>query len=554
MSRNLIISVLLAAAGGLHAIPAPDFTITDSNGKTHNLYADYVNKGKVVVLEIFFTTCPPCATHAPHWQSLYESVKNDYGSQVEFFILSNKNADLNSAVAQYKVNKSLTMPGAGSDGGSLAAVQPYENGQFGTFYGTPTFVVITPGTGEVIFDVRGSGASSTMNLLRQQVDQLLAGGCTIETIHGDTLKRYQITVAPPAGNSIVHQVTNGFFSTENIPGLPPLPFFTVTPYKNDDPLNGVSTFDLLQINKQILGVEPFLKPWQFVAADANNSGTITTFDIVELRKLILGIYDSLPNSPSWVFSPPFDTLSPLECPYFITIKKGDVNGNADPAGLLQPEDRGETQGLWLDWRAVPAGETVRLTVRTGARQTWQGMQFALQYDPEALVVKSVSSDVLSGLDNASWHDQNGRLSLSWFAVDAVDVPARGEVLTLEVEALRPLEEGDGFLPDAKPLRAEAYTPEGRVVPIAWHFQNGFAEAGKIAPNPARGHFTVWVEQAVAEDAMLEMTGSDGRVVFRQRVLLTPGANSIDVWPNALESGLYALHLGGRLIGKVVWTP
>src|SRR6266545_5585444 len=40
--------------------PAPDFTATDINGKTHKL-GDY--KGKIVVLESYNYDCPFCANH-----------------------------------------------------------------------------------------------------------------------------------------------------------------------------------------------------------------------------------------------------------------------------------------------------------------------------------------------------------------------------------------------------------------------------------------------------------------------------------------------------------
>jgi hypothetical protein len=40
-----------------------------------------------------------------------------------------------------------------------------------------------------------------------------------------------------------------------------------------------------------------------IAADANNSQTITTSDIIMLRRLILSIVDDLPNNTSWRFVP-----------------------------------------------------------------------------------------------------------------------------------------------------------------------------------------------------------------------------------------------------------
>src|SRR5690349_5737231 len=69
------------------AQPAPDFTITDSHGAQHHLYADYLNQGKSVMIKIFFTTCPPCNSIAPLMEPLYQEWgAGDY--DVEFFELS----------------------------------------------------------------------------------------------------------------------------------------------------------------------------------------------------------------------------------------------------------------------------------------------------------------------------------------------------------------------------------------------------------------------------------------------------------------------------------
>lgn len=69
------------------------------------------------------------------------------------------------------------------------------------------------------------------------------------------------------------------------------------------PFNGVTSFDLVLISKHILGLEPFTDPYNFIAADANNSGSITTFDITTIRKVILGIEDNFPGDRSWRFVP-----------------------------------------------------------------------------------------------------------------------------------------------------------------------------------------------------------------------------------------------------------
>jgi peroxiredoxin len=47
--------------------PAPDFTLTDIDGKTHKL-SDY--RGKEVVVEIWATWCPTCKLEIPHLKEL----------------------------------------------------------------------------------------------------------------------------------------------------------------------------------------------------------------------------------------------------------------------------------------------------------------------------------------------------------------------------------------------------------------------------------------------------------------------------------------------------
>ena len=557
MFKKLILPVFLAACFSLSAAPAPDFTITDSDGNTRQLYADFVNQGKIVVLEIFFINCPPCVTHAPHWQTLYTNMKAQYPGQVEFLMLSNKNADNNAAVAQYKISKGLTMPAAGSNGGSLAAVQPYESGQFGPFYGTPTFVVIQPGTGEVVFDVRGSGPAATMDLLSQEIAQLLQAlpKCHIKTYQNDTLQNYAMTVSLPGGVSANKQITDGDFSLEDFPGLPNIPFYQAVPAKNNDPLNGVSTLDLLQINKQILGIEPFLYPWQFVAGDANGSGTLTTFDIIELRKLILGVYDSLPNVNSWVFSPPMDTISPLECPVFYAIKKGDVNGNADPAGATgNAENRsGNHLPVLLENPWMEAGAINRIHLRAGASGAYQGLQLAMRFDPDAFQVLRVESDRLPGFGPEAWHEAGGRLALSWFG-EAAALPIFDPVITLEVRALRSGRVGEMLVLEQALLRAEAYRADGQIEPLEWQVEQGDEAGTGIWPNPAKGSFFVKMPPGVVDSrVVIQMVDGFGRVAYEQVAAVRAGTERVEMRPAVGGAGVYWVVVDGVLAGKVVWT-
>ncbi|MBK9335074.1 MAG: HYR domain-containing protein [Lewinellaceae bacterium] len=242
---------------------------------------------------------------------------------------------------------------------------------------------------------------------------------TLKTETGDGIEDASVEISGmhptlPPHNQIAMTDHSGLFQFLFVPTLGS---YTVTPLKDNDPLNGVSTFDLVLINKHILGLEPLNSPYKMIAADANNSKSITTFDIVELRKLILGLYTDLPDNTSWRFvdeafvfpnpSNPFQTLFPETTPLpdlsptvaldqkFVAVKVGDVNGNAVTSSLTSTEDR--TAGTLLfdvssPTPALPDREGA-LTVKAGdiftvdfkAAEQVQGYQFTLNHSGLELV-------------------------------------------------------------------------------------------------------------------------------------------------------------------------
>lgn len=62
------------ANAGDRLLPAPDFTLTDMQGRDFTLSE---HKGKVVVLNIWATWCPPCRDEIPDFMELQEEMESD---------------------------------------------------------------------------------------------------------------------------------------------------------------------------------------------------------------------------------------------------------------------------------------------------------------------------------------------------------------------------------------------------------------------------------------------------------------------------------------------
>jgi len=53
------------------------------------------------------------------------------------------------------------------------------------------------------------------------------------------------------------------------------------------------------IQRHILGLAELDSPYKLIAADINNSESITGSDLLALRKMVLGINTEFPNNHSW---------------------------------------------------------------------------------------------------------------------------------------------------------------------------------------------------------------------------------------------------------------
>lgn len=292
-----------------YAQDAPNFNVTDASGKVHNLYNDYLNKGKYVVLKVFFVDCPPCNTIAAATQQKYV----DFGSgnnDVQFIEMTNKIGDTDARVNQYKSKHGITFPSISSQGGSLDAIIPYSNGTYGIWSGTPLFVVIAPSKKvtydvlfsnlEIVLESMGAKKPAPPNnislSIASPVSQLPQG-----------VAYHLRSVSNPNIDYNITQLTNGTnqftYPSNSIPKFDD----PVLVLQSTAPAGSLllSVMDLVAIRNHIFALAPFTQEVQKIAADVTGDGKISAADMLAIQKVISGANSTFPNNtPSYKLYPP----------------------------------------------------------------------------------------------------------------------------------------------------------------------------------------------------------------------------------------------------------
>ena len=163
-------------------------------------------------------------------------------------------------------------------------------------------------------------------------------------VHDDPIGEVQIKNSGVVVDSVLSD-NNGIYSFNAV--SPNGDFTLSADYLGESSIeDNVTTFDMVLITRHILGQELLASPYLWIAADVNDSGTISTLDLVAIRKVILQIEQQFPNGKQWKFvdrSYVFQSgLNPLLEGYpevininnldedqtnldFVAIRMGDVN-------------------------------------------------------------------------------------------------------------------------------------------------------------------------------------------------------------------------------------
>ena len=350
---------------------------------------------------------------------------------------------------------------------------------------------------------------------------------------------------------------------------------TIEPEKDYDHLNGVSTFDIVLISKHILGVTPLSSPYQMIAADVNNSGSITTLDLIQIRKLILQVISKFPNSTSWRFinasfalddpSNPWsgwDTTETTQSPWpkdFIGIKIGDIDNSADPSSL-QPSGNvvvrdGTPFYLHTAARQLQAGQSYDLPIFAHNLRDIDGFQATLQANA-AVELLGVKGGLMSA-DHFGPVQPNGAMAMSWVAPQE---PPDGKqpLFTLQVKAKVPTELEKALHISATLLQPEAYGKDGRWSAVAFRFDASAAtsdvpQLGANYPNPFRESTQVDFYLPTDSPARLSVHNAIGQLLCTVELAGKAGWNTVQLDRSLpdVATGLlhYTLEVGEHRLTK-----
>ncbi|MFT6357713.1 MAG: hypothetical protein ACJAYJ_001929 [Saprospiraceae bacterium] len=330
--------------------------------------------------------------------------------------------------------------------------------------------------------------------------------------------------------------------------------YTITPEKDDNHTNGVTTFDLVKINKHILNIQYLDSPYKMIAADANNSGAISTLDLVHIRKLILQIDTEFSNNTSWRFVdaayvfpdptnpwveafPEIISINNLEADMmeedFIAVKIGDVNGTAQANQLLGADDRTQTGALRLQTidQLLKAGETYTV-VMTAANFNHFGYQFTMQLDTDKVLLDRIDDGLAKAFNFGTTYLADGILTTSWNEAAATRLATDEALFTLQITALT-----DGKLSDAVHLatthtNAEAYAADGDLETVELTFNTTNASTAlalyQNQPNPFTDATTIGFYLPTAQEATLIISDLSGRIVYTLTQDFAAGEHAVTI--------------------------
>ena len=206
--------------------------------------------------------------------------------------------------------------------------------------------------------------------------------------------------------------------------------YIVTPSKNNDVLtsNGISTLDIVLMQRHILSVQPLNSPYKIIAADVDGSQSVSNMDIVLTRSLILQNITQFPGNNLWKFvNSDFTGVDPMNPfpfeqsrsyssatnvidQHFIGVKLGDVNNSWNPNIAKSLSNSSVT--FEMDQQQTSPGQFITIPVKVSDFNSISGLQFTIEWNASVLNFVSANNALLD-MSYGNGQTQTGKLAALW---------------------------------------------------------------------------------------------------------------------------------------------
>ena len=346
--------------------------------------------------------------------------------------------------------------------------------------------------------------------------------------------------------------------------------YTISVQDNKEVMNGVSTLDMVMIQRHILGFEVLTDPKKIIASDIDNNGKITAADLLALRKNILGISTDFPNGQqSWRFVPINYSFLDVSNPFpfiekysynklidnknnqsFTAIKIGDINNSATINAHEPNVELRTTKILALETEWNRNQEIVTLPIYATDFENISGYQFTIKFDYSNLSLDGIAAGELPvNEQNFGLHKlDNGIITTSWHTSTPIQVDVRKPLFSLKFKLKNEVIEPKYVTLSSEITASEAYDISLRKMDIKLtnrtRENNTFTyELRQNVPNPFNDNTNI--SFVLPEKANAKLTFSD----ISGKVLKTI-AGEFNKGENILTLSKQDVGVSGMIIYKI----
>lgn len=344
--------------------------------------------------------------------------------------------------------------------------------------------------------------------------------------------------------------------------------YQVQPVSADDYRNGISTLDLVMIQRHILKLNEFDSPYQLIAADINKSNSISASDLIMLRKVILGVKDNFDVNTSWRFVPSTHEFIDVESPWgfpenvvldelyldqmdvdFVGVKVGDVNGTATSNLKEEEATVRNTDVLILNTfdQKFKAGDEVIVNIASTEDRNIMGMQYTLNFDPSVVAYKGLAGLALPLKDYhvATNRLRNGELAVSLDIAYGVEIFEHDGLFSFSFTALQDGSIADVISITSDVIQVEAYETSGQTIGLELMVEerddanaDGFM-VYQNSPNPFKEETSIAFHLPQQANVMITIYDVTGKRIYKEN-------NSFDAGTHRWNINKQSLNASGVL--------